>query len=478
MIFRSRIPRPRPILASDAWLPRALIAGALLVAFWVGRDVANESQPSFLVVIGVLAGTMLVKNPIWGFYLIYPLFFLRPFGELRFDFPLLNSPGYVVSLLTLGIAFARFGVQRRPLPSSAPYGPLATCVVLLAVFTAIGHGPDSGWYLYRFVEGLWPICLVILLVETPRQARNVLIALFVSAAGRALRYLPDLLRVSAYAQQTGALFTLARGIGRVGIGPTAAGQFLLVENSWQSVQAIALALIPLFALAMFSERPRLRYLCGAIVVAGGFTAVTSSYLSAMLVLGIGITIVLLLGARLGWVQWRISTIVLVVVLIAVTVLSPPGHSLLDRLLNPWDDAGIIARQSIYIEGVRAFLESPLVGWGAHRRGYVTPGGNYLEGHSSFIPVAYQFGLVFLVPLFLVFWQAGQNFRWLLAQPLSHTEKVLLVGTLSAFVTYLIFGIFAMTLFEFGQDAVVWLFVGLTVVWRNWLEGKTYDRLVA
>ena len=173
-----------------------LITGALLCAFWAGREVANESLLPFLVMMGVLAVAILIRTPIWGFYLTYPSIFLLPFEALRFDFPFFNSPADVVSSLTLGIALARFVVQRRRLPSSAPYGPLAACVGLLAAFTAIGHGPDTGWYLSRFVQGLWPLYLVILLVETPRQARNALIAVFVSVVSFVFRYLPTLLSIS------------------------------------------------------------------------------------------------------------------------------------------------------------------------------------------------------------------------------------------------------------------------------------------
>lgn len=440
-----------------------LITGVLLCALWAGQEIASGSRLPFLVAFGVLAGAVLVKNPIWGFYLTYPLFFLVPYEALRFDFPFFDSPVEAIALLTLGIALARFVVQRRPLPTGLPYRPLAACAGVLAVFTVIGHGPDTGWYLYRFVQGLWPLYLAILLVETPRQARNVLIALFVSVVSFVFRYLPTLLSISSNAPQAEAPFVLAR----------------TMTGSWQIYQAIALVLIPLFSLAMFGRQPRLRYLYGAAVVAGAFTVVGGTYLGAMLTFAMGITIVLLLGTRLGWAQWRISAIVLVVAVVAVTCLSPPGRFLLNRLLNPWDDPNVSLRlRFIYIEGVQAFLESPLVGWGGYLRTYVTPGGHWLDGHSSFIPAAYQFGLVFIVPLFLVFRQVGQNYRWLLAQPLSHTERVLLVGTLAAFVTYLTFGIFAMTLFEASQDSVIWLFTGLTVVWRNWLSQGSQSRIVA
>ena len=463
MTLGHRTPRLRAILASKAWPTCALIAGALLYSFRAGREVASGSQALPLVTIGLLAAAMLLKNPIWGFYLTYPLFFLVPYAVLRLDLPFFNGPADVVSSLTLGIALARFVVQRRRLPSSALYAPMAVCAGLLAIFAAIGHGPDTGWYLNRFVQGPWPFYLVILLVETPRQARNVLLALFVSVMTYVLRFLPTLLSTSRAALQTGALLSLARGM----------------TGAWMTFQVIALALIPLFALALFSEQPRLRYLCGSIAVVGAFVVVGGTYLAAMLTLLIGIVAVLLLAARQGWTPWRMSRMLLIVAVMAVTLRSPPGQFLLDRLLHPWEDLNISTRLGFsWIEGLRAFLERPLVGWGGHLRSYVTPGGNVLDGHSSFITAAYSFGLVFLAPLFLLFWQVAQNFRRLLARPLARAEKALLVGTLAVLVAYLIIGVIAGTLFEASQDCVLWSFVGLTVVWRDWLSQGSQSRIVA
>ena len=43
--------------------------------------------------------------------------------------------------------------------------------------TLVGHGDSPATRLYDFAAGLWPLVLILLLVETPRQARNVLVGM-------------------------------------------------------------------------------------------------------------------------------------------------------------------------------------------------------------------------------------------------------------------------------------------------------------
>jgi hypothetical protein len=471
----------RTISSANRRLAWALTGGALLVAFWVGREVASENMLPFLAAIGLLAMGLLVRSPILGLYIAYPLMFLVPFGSLWFDFPVFNSPLDIVITSTVGLAAARLLTRYRRLPTSQLYAPMVACAGVLGLYTAIGYGEVTSFRLYRFVQGLWPFILVVLLVDTPTRMRKVLIAALGSLVILSILWLPGLVAGGRYAAITGAgagyIRSLASPEEMSSIGLTEVALASFGSLGYLTLVAIALAAPVLGSVAFLTTgdwQRRLGWL-GFVLCAGAI--LLSTYGAAVAALLVGTVVMFLLGLRYaaaaddqtrrGHRTLRLAAAI--ALLVGLAFLAPQGLATLNRLANPFEDASASARISALRQGIGAFLSRPLVGYGAFNRPVMTDTGYWLSGHNSYVVAAYEFGLVYIVPLFLLLLRIGQGCQRLIIRTTRSVERALAIGMTASFVTALITGFLTPVLGEPGQDAVFWFFVGVMTVWNDWLD---------
>lgn len=439
----------------------------------------TNSNFVFLAATGFLAFVVLVQKPIIGLYIAYPILFLVPYGALRLNLPFLHSPINIIASLTLAIGIIQTLVKKRKLPKSRLYVPIIICISILGVFTLVGHGEVVNLRLMMFVEGLWPFALVILLLETPRQARNVLLSMAGTVFILSLILLPFLF--------TGGRFgsTFIRGLAQQQTGAMLSLPYTIIQESgtFQLFTLLALAMVAtfLFSICIYSKKNHIFYWFSFIVMAG--TLLASTFASVLIAFIIGMVLVLLLGIyykatkgrSLAWISLIIMALLLVGVLLYV---SPVGTQTAERILNPTIDPSGQSRLWAMQQGLGAFLTRPLMGNGAYNRLFITRSGYYLAGHNTFVVAAYEFGLLFLIPYLLLFALIVKEYGRLLRRVRKPIEKAMALGMTASFGTAIITGFITPVFSQVSPDAIVWLFIGLMTVWNNWLDENPEAELVA
>lgn len=456
----------------------------IMTAWWMGGQTAQGQSLPMLLAVGLLALALLLPSPIRGLYAAYFLLWLIPFGILRLDFPLFRSPLNMVALLTAGLAAARAVVLGRRLPSSPLYVPLGVCLLVLGIYTIAGHGPNTGSYLEIIIKGVWPFFMIVLLVDTPRQARMVLIVGASALLLQALLVLPSqVAQVIAILQ--GDLPATGSALRVAGAPAEAGGKLpsLLGRFSWQTMTAYALA-TPVF-LALVLAAPRKQVWARRLGMLG-FAVLASSvilggYVMSAVTLVLGVAALLwIIGRSRQWRrgEWLGRAIPILLLVLALIRYTPGGEVALSRTVDFKGDPSISGRLGVVPEVASAFLESPLFGWGWYNRAFYTPGGGFVDVHAGVLFLFASLGLLFMVPLGLLLWQVWGGLARLSRQPLSPLEQALIAGFKGSYILYiavLILG--SRSLGDIGQDFIMWSMIGLATVWSHWLKSGRHDRLV-
>jgi hypothetical protein len=380
--------------------------------------------------------------------------------------------------MAFALGVARFVARKRELPKSGLYLPLLACAVVLVLYTVIGHGEAADFRLFRFVQGIWPFLLIILLLDTPRQARNIILSVSGTMFLLSLSWLPAVLTGG----QFGASFI--RSLQQ----PQAtelSKSYVFIQNvgsfSYLTLLALAFVAALFFSLCVFSGKLHYYYWVGFIAVAGVILGAT--YAAAVLAFVVGMVMVFLLGLSSGAARGRavmgLGLLLLAILLVALLVyINPQSGKTAERLLNPSLDPSGGARMWAIQQGVKAFLASPIIGNGAFNREVVSASGYYLVGHNTFIVAAYEFGLLFLLPYLWLFFVVGRGYVQLIRRTRRPLEKAIAVGMAASFVAAIITGFVTPVFGEPSQDAVIWLFIGLMTVWNSWLARDPEATLVA
>lgn len=444
-----------------------------------------------LAAFGLLVFNLLLRQPVRGLILAWVILVLLPYGSIRLPLPFLNSPLNIVVLLTLALAIGPLLIKRESLIPSNLYKPMAAWAGVLIAFALFGHGPGAVTRARWTLQGTWAFVLVVLLVKTPRQARNVFLALTLPFVVLVLLWLPGVLQTGGLSSPDISDFSPGevRSLWTATSGPSDLSRSLLVlfgSGDWQTFSLMAMVWPILFSLALSSETRWLRWgagLCAILILA---SIVLSTYGMALVMVAEGAVFVLAFNLRrfsprklLG----RFSPRQLAMAVIMLSALgglilnTASGQHTLQRILSWSDDPSVRVRQKVWRQGIGAFLASPLVGWGAHIGGYLTPSGHELGGHSSFIPAAYEYGLVYLVPLAILLFRLGQNLVRLGRERLTPDDRAVLIGIQALFGVYIVQGFVSGSMGIIGIDSVFWLCMGLVTVWLHWLKSKTYGQLV-
>lgn len=470
-----RLHTPYMLLIAAAVALMASVAGGLIAVV-----------PVLAVLVAVAVAVLLFSiRPIFGLFVSFPLLFLFPSQVIDIEFPLFSSPLQIVVVGAAAIALARTLTQKKPLPSSSLYLPLLACLAVLGINWAMGRGPDAGLRVYRFVIGLAWLLLTLLLVETPRQARNLLIAVIGTTWTMAVLWLLLTVKFSLSNVPLSANFSLAGAAWSPDFASSDPSGGLMRIGSTYDFMVIVMVL-PLFvSLAFWGSPRRVRWfswlgmmVCVSLIVMGRFLISTSAIF-------IGIAAVILLGLRYHLLGRSnlVQILTILALLVGLLLLTPSGQGMLAELgeISAGQSSSILGvrvRLMIYQTGIALFRKHPLFGIGGYGRGGFVVSGIPVFGHSTLIESAYQFGLVYLIPLAVLIANIAAGYRHILRQPRRPNERVLVIGIASGFLVWLSLCAVNPVLGEPGPDSVFWTFVGLTIIWNNWLKTREDAQLVA
>lgn len=449
----------------------------LIFLVWTGRSLSRGSSLPILIAIALFALIIIFPEPIRGLYLAYPIMFLIPYGTLWFDFPLFNSPLDVVVILTFTFGALRFARHKKSLPKSGGiYILLLICIAILSAYALVGHGEVAGFRLFRFVQGLWPFVLVVLLVESPRQARNVLISLLVTFVLLSVMWLPGLITAGKVG---GNLIRSAHEAQRLDEGVAKISLSYASTNlSYLTLLAIAFVAIMSLGWTLTVKMNRLLLSAGSLLLCA--VVLWASYASAVVALIAGVVLILLIMmlSRTIGITSAIPWLLLIVAAIAIFILVlPQGRTTFERIVNPSEDPSGSSRMWAFTQGVKAFRANPLTGYGAYNRPTTVSRGLVLAGHNTFIVMAYEFGLLFMLPYVALFFMIARGFYKLISRTGKRGDKGLAVGMAASIGAAVVTGFITLVFLEPAQDAILWLFVGLMTVWNNWLDNNPEARLV-
>lgn len=450
-------------------LPHLLLPVAVLAAVAAGRFIVSGGALPLLATIALIVALIVALNPLIGLYACYPLLFLVPYESFRLDIPVFHSPLQIVAALTLGVAIARGILEPGVAPKNHLYAPILLVILVLAGSAAAGHGLVAGGRLARFVVDLWPLALIPLLVRTPRQARNVLLSLIGSVLGLALLWLPGLLGTASGRTPTGVRQAAAGHIAEPTLGVTLIGS--IGALSYLTLVAMALVAPVLLGMGMAARRHRAAWIGAYCFVA--LTILTSTYAAAVVTLAVGTLIVVIALAispvRSGHRRSRgiLRTLPFALPLALFVLAVPPVQLVIGRVLHPSLDPSGSERLFAFTQGLHAFLAKPLTGYGAFDTFVVAPSGWALAGHNSFVVMAYEFGLLLLVPFIWLLARLGSEYVRLLRGAATPAEWGLAVGFLGSFVAAIVTGFIDPVFGDVVQDAVIWTFAALAVVWNSW-----------
>lgn len=454
-----------------AWV--VIAGGFLLFLVFTGKILSTGSDTAVMLVIGIVGIVVISFRPMAGMYVCYALLLIVPVTDMRMNVPLFRSPLQAIAFITIAAALLRFPGADRRLPRSKIYLPLAVVVALFAMFVLVQHGDTPGKRFYDFLAGMWPLPLILLLVDTARKARNVLLGLCAAGVGLTILWLPGLLALSA--SRSGQLGEQIRtGRALIGFENNPGAVSLLGVFGSLSVQTlVALALIaPVLLGIIFSTRGwRIIALFGFITIS--LTVFTATIASAVVTLAVGSLSMMVFYAvpnarpDPGKVRAIINGILLIFLAAVIGLSLPPGQRAVERIFNPRNDVSGEIRLVSLEQGWYAFLERPLIGHGPADYDRFTPGGYVLKGHNTFGVMAYEYGLVLLIPFLWLLVAIGRELWRLLRSATSSPQAGVAAGFLAAFAAACVTGFATPTFAQVFQDTVLWTFVGLAIVWNNW-----------
>jgi O-antigen ligase len=147
-------------------------------------------------------------------------------------------------------------------------------------------------------------------------------------------------------------------------------------------------------------------------------------------------------------------------------------------LNPYEDPSASYRIAGFKRGVEAFRANPLIGFGAYY-GEGSGAERYRAiGHNTFITAAYEYGLLFLLPFLWLLFRVGKEYIRLVRRVTRPLEKGIAIGMLASFLAAFITGFITPVFMESGQDAIIWVFIGLMTVWNYWLDRDPDAELIS
>jgi cell division protein FtsW (lipid II flippase) len=206
----------------------------------------------------------------------------------------------------------------------------------------------------------------------------------------------------------------------------------------------------------------------------------ASYASAVVALFAGVFLAFLFFFITKIVPRRYSVVFILVIVVSISffvLVLPQGQQTFDRVIKPSEDLSGAARVLEINSGIQAFGANVWIGYGAYSDVTYTPSGIEMSSHSTFLPMAYQFGLLFLIPFLWLLFTIAQGYYRLVRRASRTIDKALAIGMAASFGAALITAWATPVFMEPGQDAIIWFFIGLMAVWNHWLNTNPDSVLV-
>lgn len=438
-----------------------------------------------MLAVLIVGMVVLTFRPLAGFYVCYALLLIVPITDQRVDFPVFHSPLQAIAFLTIGGALIRFPNSERPFPRSRLYLPLVIVIALYIMFTLVGHGDSPSTRFFAFVTGLWPLILILLLVETPRQARNAFIGMCAVSVALTLLWLPGLLALSqSKSGQLGEQIRSGKTLVGFADNPGAVSLLGIVGHiGVQTLVALAMVATVLLGVGIATRKWRLAAFFGFVTI--GLTVFTATIASAVATLAVGcvsLVIFYAVPAAAGRLRDKsrsvINIFMIMIAVAAIGLSTPPGKHALDRLTNPKNDVSGEVRLNSLSNGWHAFLEQPWIGQGVAITYRASPEGWPLAGHNTFGVMAYEYGLVMLVPFAWMLVTIGGELWRLLRHSTTDSEAGIAAGFLACFTAAVVTGFLTPTFGQVFQDSILWTLVGLAIVWNTWRRADPGAPLMA
>lgn len=441
--------------------------------------VANDSIAIIIITLMVLL-SFLIHEPVSAFYIAYPLLFILPLGALSTHpayFP--NTPFGIVITVAFLLGLASLAARKQPVIRSNLYFPILICAGVLASYALLGHGERASAFLFLFIAGLWPFALVVLLVKTPRQVRNILMVLAITVVVLSALWLPGVISsnktiIRQAGQQAGQNNPTDPGISN-----TASMLFLFGSLKYPTLLAIVFT-IPLFlGLIIVLKKRRFILTIGLLCLLG--LLLLSTYGMVML----GVILIISLSSILFTIVGVIPKKSIIFLIILLAVLSvffffflPQGKDTFSRLSNPYEDASASYRIWVLKQEIGDSWNSVLIGHGSYAGETMTSTGEIILGHNSFTSLFFENGLIFIVPFLYLLLAAAHGFIRLIKRTKRPIEKALAAGMAASLLSTFVLGFFDPIFMGHFQDSIIWLFIGFMTLWNNWLDDNPEAILIA
>lgn len=386
---------------------------------------------------------MIMFRPIIGIYVFTIIIFISP---LTFEMGgrQLPSPRETIGLFTLGFGILQMVVKKEELSKYSLYSPLILVFVVLLGFALIRYGSYSRTVLISFSSGVFAYILVTLLIKNPEQVKYLLVCL-------AIAYLLNNIRIA---------YRLILAVSEYGASRLRSeAEFLgyaATSLSWLQVLAIPVIL----GLILTTKHFIGRLFWIAVLLVNYVVALLCVTRGALLTLSLS-----LLGFFLLNKQSRVVIAPFLIVLFFGFILfylrNPSIYSMFveQTLLQI---ANKQARVPIYLSGIHTFIKNPL--WGVGATGALS--------HSFFLGAARDYGLIYLIPLFFLFYKSFQNGLRLVKTTVSHPLHPLCVGLFVSFLASVVQSIFDSTFMSILYGMTFWMLRGIETVYLNTLRGET------
>ena len=416
------------------------------------------------------------SKPEIALYLAFPALLFIPY-EFRLPIPVIGSVFGLLLLYSMIVWLLSVRQRGQRIPPTRFGAALWLFVIILLAYGILGWGdPEAAQFRAKFyILGLWSLVLPLLIINTPLKARWLIITAYGTLLAVAITVGYTMIIHGPSIQYSDSRLVQMRYLAQQEYG----GSFV----NYLVLTAIAITFpvhLSLFLDIHIRRTTRLLFLLISVFMV--FVILASSYTSPIVTLLIGVGFLLFFKIRrpnqLSHFFPILPFIAVGVLIFTMLHLFPGLLSSFDRLLNLQTDASGAYRSESMIQGVLAFFESPLIGHGAYNTIVVTRGGNMLGGHNSYIVAAYEFGLIFLLPLVYIILKIVQQFHRLMNRTKDRTiEHSIVQGMFAGVLAALATGFFTPVLGNLAQDSYFWLSVGLMSIWNYWLDENPDARLI-
>ena len=420
-----------------------------------------------LISLGMISIGLSARDKMLFYYLAIPIVIIFRNFAIKLPFPFFSSPIDVLVTIGIGLGVLNIVLTRKSLPKSPLY-PLIVVFTITAITQVMlkSNNPKQVAALGKLIRGMWPLIMIILSLETPKQARNVLLTLGGTVILALSLWLPGVLSAAL----AGNLHLLRSS------NSIMTGDKTFIDLSFSTSMRSYLIVVPFstliaLSLSLWVHIPRYRFLSiYASIVLTVFTFSTS-VASGIVSLFFSMASFVFLEV---WVRpareaasafmRNISTlifVILVTVLIILYLLSNNqiASLMFDRILNPYGDASASIRIKLLEEAFSVAVANPLG----------TSSSHWYGGHDTLLTYQANWGLAFTVPYYGALIIAVKTLLSMARKTTRTLEHALFIGMAATIITNIAVGLATPNLLELLADLIVWTFVGLTIILKNWFD---------